>query len=86
MWVFRGSPLNLRGCPLSYIYSQNVVVILANGMIDIAGDAPQLFMFTSIRDLDGDMWDNVESGISHLSPLILILARKYPLNILYELG
>jgi hypothetical protein len=31
-----------------------IVIILANGMTDIAGDAPQLFMFTSIRELDGD--------------------------------
>jgi hypothetical protein len=28
------------------------VIILANGMTDIAGDAPQLFIFTLIRDLD----------------------------------
>jgi hypothetical protein len=37
-----------------------VVIILANGMTDIAGDAPQLFMFTLIRDLTGDMWDDAE--------------------------
>jgi hypothetical protein len=35
-----------------------IVMILAKGMTDIAGDAPQLFIFTSIRDLDGDMWDD----------------------------
>jgi hypothetical protein len=55
-------------------------------MTDIAGDAPQLFMFTSIRDLDGDMWDDAGSGITHLSLLILILARGYPLDILCGLG
>jgi hypothetical protein len=63
-----------------------VVIVLANGMIDIAGDATQLFIFTSIRDLDRDMWDNVGSGISHLSPLILILTRGYLLNVLCGLG
>jgi hypothetical protein len=41
-----------------------IVMILANGMTDIAGDAPQLFMFTSIHDLDGDMWDDAGSGIA----------------------
>jgi hypothetical protein len=55
-------------------------------MIDIADDAMQLFMFMSIRDLDGDMWDNVGSRIAHLSPLILILTRGYPLNVLCGLG
>jgi hypothetical protein len=59
-----------------------IVIILANGMMDIAGDVPQLFMFTPNRDLDEDMWDNVGSGIAHLSPLILILAHRYPLNVL----
>jgi hypothetical protein len=59
-----------------------VIIILANGMIDIVGDALQLFMFTSIRDLDEDMWDNMGSGIAHLSSLVLILTRGCPLNIL----
>jgi hypothetical protein len=63
-----------------------IFIILANGMTDIAGDAPQLFMFTSIRDLDGDMWDDAKSGIVHLSPLILILSRGYSLNVLCGLG
>jgi hypothetical protein len=63
-----------------------VVIILANCMTDIAGDVPGLFMFTPIRDLDEDMWDDAGSGIAHLSPLILILARGYPLNILCGLG
>jgi hypothetical protein len=58
-----------------------IVMILANGMTDIASNAPQLFMFTSIRDLDRDMWDDAGSGIAHLSPLILMLSRWYPLNI-----
>jgi hypothetical protein len=69
------------------IYARKfIVMILANGMTDIAGDAPQLFMFTSIRDLDGDMWDDAGSGIAHLSPLILMLFRRYPLNVLCGLG
>jgi hypothetical protein len=51
-------------------------------MIDIAGDAPQFFMFTPIRDLDRDMWDEVESGIAHLFLLILILTCGYPLDVL----
>jgi hypothetical protein len=55
-------------------------------MMDIASDTPQLFMFTPNRDLDEYMWDNVGSGIAHLSPLILILARGYSLNVLYGLG
>jgi hypothetical protein len=55
-------------------------------MTNIASDAPQLFIFTSIRDLDGDTWDNVGGGIAHLSPLILILARRYPLDVLYGFG
>jgi hypothetical protein len=63
-----------------------IVMILANGMTDIAGDAPQLFMFTSIRDLDGDMWDDAGRGIAHLSPLILMLSREYPLNVLCGFG
>jgi hypothetical protein len=61
-------------------------MILANGMTDIAGDAPQLFMFMSIRDLDGDMWDDAGSGIAHLSPLILMLFHGYSLNVLFRLG
>jgi hypothetical protein len=69
----------------TYVH-KNIVIILANGMTDIADDAPQLFMFTPNRDLDEDMWDNVGSGIAHLSLLILILARGYPLNILCGLG
>jgi hypothetical protein len=56
------------------------------GIMDIAGDAPQLFMFTPNRNLDEDMWDNVGSGIAHLSHLILILTRGYPLNVLSGLG
>jgi hypothetical protein len=63
-----------------------IVIILANDMADIAGDAPQLFMFTLIRNLHGDMWDDAGSGIAHLSPLILMLARRYPFDILYRLG
>jgi hypothetical protein len=63
-----------------------IVIILANGMTNIAGDAPQLFMFMPNRDLDEDMWDNVGSEIAHLSCLILILARGYPLNVLCGLG
>jgi hypothetical protein len=59
-----------------------IVIILANGMMNIASNALQLFMFTPNRDLDEDIWDNVESGIAHLSPLILILARGYQLNVL----
>jgi hypothetical protein len=55
-------------------------------MMDIAGDAPQLFMFTPIHNLDGYMWDDVGSGIAHLSPLILMLAHEYSLNILCGLG
>jgi hypothetical protein len=57
-----------------------VVIILANGM------TAQLFMFTSIRDLDEYMWDDAGSGIAHLSPLILMLARGYPLNVLCGFG
>jgi hypothetical protein len=63
-----------------------IVIILANGMTDIAGDALQLFMFTPYRDLDEDIWDNVGSGIAHLSFLILILTHGYPLNVLCGLG
>jgi hypothetical protein len=63
-----------------------VVIILASGMTDIAGDAPQLFMFMLNRDLDGDMWDDAGSGIAHLSPLISMLAHGYPLDVLCGLG
>jgi hypothetical protein len=63
-----------------------IIIILANGTTDIAGDAPQLFMFTPNRDLDEDMWDNVESGIAYLSSLILILAHGYLFNVLCGLG
>jgi hypothetical protein len=55
-------------------------------MSDIAGDASQLFIFTHIRDLDRDMWDDVESGIAHLSLLMLMLAHRYPLDVLCGLG
>jgi hypothetical protein len=65
----------------TYVYIF-VVIILANGMTDIAGDALQLFMFTPIYDLSGDIWDDMGSGIAHLSPLILMLARGYPLDVL----
>jgi hypothetical protein len=68
------------------IYARKyIIIILANGMTDIAGDAPQLFMFTPNRNLDENMWDNVRSEIAHLSLLILILAHRYPLNVLYGL-
>jgi hypothetical protein len=53
-------------------------------MMNIVGDARRLFMFTSIRNLDGDIWDDVGSEIAQ-SPLILMLAHKYLLNVLYEL-
>jgi hypothetical protein len=43
-------------------------------------------MFTLICNLDGDMWDDAGSGIAHLSPLILILAHGYSLDVLYGLG
>jgi hypothetical protein len=36
-----------------------------------------------IYGLDENMWDDVESEIAHLSLLILVLAREYPLNIIY---
>jgi hypothetical protein len=39
----------------------------ANDMTDMVGDAPQLFIFMLIRDLDKDMWDDARSGIAHLS-------------------
>jgi hypothetical protein len=55
-------------------------------MADIADSAPQLFMFMPYRNLDGDMWDDVGSGIAHLSPLILVLAHGCPLNVLCVLG
>jgi hypothetical protein len=55
-------------------------------MIDIASDVPQFFMFTPIHDLDGDMWDDAGNGIAHLSPLIFMLARGYPLDVLCGLG
>jgi hypothetical protein len=51
-------------------------------MMDIVGDATQLFIFTLNRDLDGDMWDDAGSRIAHLSPLILMLAHRYPLEVL----
>jgi hypothetical protein len=42
--------------PYKFIYVHKVVVIiLANDMMDIADDTPHLFMFMSIRNLDGDM-------------------------------
>jgi hypothetical protein len=63
-----------------------IFIILANDMTDIASDASQLFMFTPNHDLDKDMWDNVGSEIAHLSRLILILARGYPLNVLCGFG
>jgi hypothetical protein len=44
------------------------------------------FLFTPYRNLDGDMWDDVESGIAHLSLLNLVFAHGYPLNILAGLG
>jgi hypothetical protein len=37
-------------------------------MTYMVSDAPQLFMFTLIRDLDEDMWDDAGSGIAHLFP------------------
>jgi hypothetical protein len=38
------------------IYARKyIVIILANGMTDLAGDASPLFMFTPNRDLDQDM-------------------------------
>jgi hypothetical protein len=55
-------------------------------MTDIAGDALQLFMFTPYRDLDEDIWDNVGSGIAHLSFLILILAHGTRLTYYVGLG
>jgi hypothetical protein len=68
-------------------YARNfVVIIFANDITDIAGDTPQLFMFTPIRDLDGDMWDDAGSGIAHLSPLILMFSRGYPLDVLRGIG
>jgi hypothetical protein len=51
-------------------------------MTDIAGDAPQLFMFMPFRDRDRDMWDDTGSGIAHLSPLILMLVHGYRLDVL----
>jgi hypothetical protein len=48
---------------------------LTNVMADIAGSARQLIMFMPYRNLNGDMWDDVGSGIAHLSTLILVLAR-----------
>jgi hypothetical protein len=63
-----------------------VVASLANIMADIAGCIPQLFLFTPYHDLDEDMWDDVESEITHLSPLILVLVRGCPLNVLCGLG
>jgi hypothetical protein len=77
--VFCGSPLNLCGCPYAHKF---IVIILANSMMDIVGDATQLFIFTLNRDLDGDMWDDAGSRIAHLSPLILMLAHGYPLEVL----
>jgi hypothetical protein len=69
------------------IYTRKyVIIILANGITDIASDVPQLFMFTSIHDLDGDIWDDVGSEIAHLSPLILILIHKYRLTYYVGLG
>jgi hypothetical protein len=44
------------------------------------------FSFTPYHDLDEDMWDDMESGISHLSLLILVLTRGCPFNILCGLG
>jgi hypothetical protein len=44
-----------------------VVIILANGMTDIADDAPRLYMFMPNCDLDEDMWDNMGSGIATYS-------------------
>jgi hypothetical protein len=55
-------------------------------MMDIVGDAPRPFIFTLIRDLDRDMWDDAGSRIAHLSPLILMLARGYPLDVLCGFG
>jgi hypothetical protein len=47
--------------PYKFIYVHKfVVIILANDMMDIADDTPHLFMFMSIRNLDGDMWDDVK--------------------------
>jgi hypothetical protein len=84
--MFCGSPLNLCGCPLSNICSharKYVVVILANIITDIAdGVSP----FMPYCDLDEDMWDDMGSGIAHLSLLNLVLARGCPLNVLYGLG
>jgi hypothetical protein len=81
--AYRAYPL---GPPLPTYARKYIVIILANGMTDIASDALQLFMFMPYRYLDEDMWNNVGSGIAHLSPLILILARRYLLNILCELA
>jgi hypothetical protein len=69
-------------------YARKYVAIynLANDMMDIADDAPQHFIFTRIHDLDRDMWDDVESGITHLFPLILILAHRYPFKYYLGLG
>jgi hypothetical protein len=44
------------------------------------------FPLTSYRNIDGDMWDDVRSGIVRLSFLILVLVRKYALNVLCGLG
>jgi hypothetical protein len=55
-------------------------------MMDIVGDAPQLFIFTLIHDLDGYMWNDAGSGTTYLSPLILMLACGYLLDVLCGLG
>jgi hypothetical protein len=38
------------------------------------------------HDLNRDMWDDVRSGIAHLSLLILMLADEYLLNVLCGFG
>jgi hypothetical protein len=56
-----------------------VVVILANHD-GHSWQRSTTFPFMLYHNLDEDMWDDVGSGISHLSLLILMLTHRCPLN------
>jgi hypothetical protein len=78
--VFRRSPLNLCGCLVSHICPQIRRFNFSKCHYGHSRRHSTTFSFTSYRNLNGDMWNDVGSGIARLSLLILMLARGCPLR------